>query len=142
MVPHYHAGQFLPKQKNFSVWLHPDSFSCGGSVIGHGIGGNDIPAKWFDLLKASCWGKQWQTVVTQSHSHSVSNGSKIQVHKYAPCSMGNSYAKYPPPHWLKHHRDIHRNQYIHTFEDQKRFSLTMYCIEKCLVDLNPIKFLS
>ena len=27
-------------------------------VIGHGIDGNDIPAKWRDSLKASRWRKQ------------------------------------------------------------------------------------
>jgi hypothetical protein len=70
----------LPKTKGF----FPHDFTLitsvlGESVIGHGIGGNVSQLKWHDLLKASRWSKQRQSVVTQSHSHSTSYGSEIQV---------------------------------------------------------------
>ena len=52
---------------------------CWETFIGHGIGGKVIPAKWHNLLKSTCWSKQQQTIVTRSHSHSTSDGSKIQV---------------------------------------------------------------
>ncbi len=51
----------------------------GESVIGHGIGGKVSQLKWRDLLKASCWSKQRWSVVTQSHSHLMSDGYEIQV---------------------------------------------------------------
>jgi hypothetical protein len=34
------------------------------TVISHGTGGIDIPAKWRDSLKASCWSKQQHKLVT------------------------------------------------------------------------------
>ncbi len=40
------------------------------SDIGHGIGGIIIQSKWNNKLKASCWSKQQQKLVTQSYSHS------------------------------------------------------------------------
>ena len=42
----------------------------GTSVIGHGTGGILIPAKWRNSLKACCWSKWWQKLVTRSYSHS------------------------------------------------------------------------
>jgi hypothetical protein len=42
MVPHHHASQFLPKIKDdFSLLVSV----MGESVMGHGIGGKDIPIK-------------------------------------------------------------------------------------------------
>ena len=38
----------------------------GGSVIDHGIGG-DNPSQMVQL--ASCWSKRRQSVITQSHNH-------------------------------------------------------------------------
>ncbi len=72
MVPHHHAGQFLPKQ---NVFPYDYDFTLiasvmGESVIGHGIDGILIPAKWPDLLKASHRSKQQQKLGTQSYSHS------------------------------------------------------------------------
>ncbi len=83
------------------------------SVIGHGIGGNDIPAKWHASLKGSPWSKQQQKVVTQSYSHSNRLMALRSKYLYTPRSMGNSYAEYPPPHWLKYCSYICRNQYVH-----------------------------
>jgi len=44
MVPTHHAGKFLPKTKGF--FSHDFTLIAsvvGESVIGHGIGGKDIP---------------------------------------------------------------------------------------------------
>ncbi len=49
-------------------------------VIGHGIGGKVSQLKWCDSLKASRWSKRRRSVITRSHSHSMSDGSEIQVH--------------------------------------------------------------
>jgi hypothetical protein len=47
---------------HFKSYLLPDftliASVVGENVISHGIGGNDIPDKWCNLLKASCWSKQ------------------------------------------------------------------------------------
>jgi hypothetical protein len=81
MVLPHHAGNFLPKTKDF----FPHDFTLiasvvGESVIGHGIGGKLSQLKWHDSLKASCWSKQRRSaLVTRSHSHSTSDGSEIQV---------------------------------------------------------------
>jgi hypothetical protein len=54
--------------------------------------------KWHDSLKASCWGKQQRSaLVTQSYSHSTSDGSEIQVHQRQVLE-GIPYIGYPPPH--------------------------------------------
>ncbi len=81
MIPTHHAGKFLPKTKG----LFPHDFTLiasvmGESVIGHGIGGKVSQLKWHDLLKASCWSKRRRSVVTRYNSHSMSDGSEIQVH--------------------------------------------------------------
>ncbi len=44
--------------------------NCPPTDIGHGIEGILIPVKWHDSLKASCWSKRWQKLVTRSYSHS------------------------------------------------------------------------
>ncbi len=80
MIPTHHADKFLPKTKGF----FPHDFALiasviGECVIGHGIGGKVSQLKWHDLLKASCCSKQQRSVVTQSHSHSMSDGYEIQV---------------------------------------------------------------
>jgi hypothetical protein len=80
MIPTHHAGKFLPKTKGF--FLHDFTLIAsvvGESVIGHGIGRKVSQLKWHDLLKASCWSKQRQSVITRSHSHSTSDGYEIQV---------------------------------------------------------------
>ncbi len=51
MVIHHHAGQFLPNQKVFPHDITLIASVVEGSVIGHGIGGIDISAKWRNLLK-------------------------------------------------------------------------------------------
>jgi hypothetical protein len=61
------------------------SMSRATLVTGHGVGGKYIPAKWHDLLKASCWSKQWLSIITQSHNHSTSDGSDIPVRFEATC---------------------------------------------------------
>jgi hypothetical protein len=48
-------------------------------VIGHGIGRKVSQLKWHNLLKASRWSKRRRSVVTRSYSHSISDGSEIQV---------------------------------------------------------------
>ena len=63
------------------------------SVIGHGIGGIDIPAKWPDSLKASRRSKRRHKLVTQSHSHSKRLMALRSKHLYMPHSMGNSYTE-------------------------------------------------
>ena len=71
MVPHHHANKFLPNKKVF--FPHDITLIAsvvGDSVIGHGIGGINIPSKWRNLLKACRRSKQWHKLVTQSHSHS------------------------------------------------------------------------
>ncbi len=73
----------------------------GESVIGHGIGGKVSLLKWRDSLKANCWSKQRRPVVTQSHSHSTSDGSEIQV-RQRHVLYGIPYVGYPPPHRLKY----------------------------------------
>ena len=70
-------------------------------VIGHNSGEIFIPAKWRNLLKASCWSKQWQKLVTQSYSHINRLMATRSEYVYMPRSMGNSYVEYPPPHRLK-----------------------------------------
>jgi hypothetical protein len=81
MVLAHHAGKFLPKTKGF----FPHDFTLiasvvGESVIGHGIGWKLSQLKWHNLLKASCWSKQRPSaLIAQSHSHSNSDGSEIQV---------------------------------------------------------------
>jgi hypothetical protein len=80
MIPTHHAGNFLPKTKGF----FPHDFTLiasivGESVIGHGIGGKVSQLKWHDSLKVSRWSKRRWSVVTQSHSHSMSDGYEIQV---------------------------------------------------------------
>ncbi len=65
------------------------------SVIGHGIGGILIPAKWRNLIKACCWSKQWQKLVTWSYNHSNRMMALRSKYVYTPRSMGNSYAEYP-----------------------------------------------
>ncbi len=80
MIPTHHASKSLPKIKGF--FLHDFNLFAsvmGESVIGHGIGGKVSQLKWRDLLKASHWSKQRRSVITQSHSHSTSDGSEIQV---------------------------------------------------------------
>jgi hypothetical protein len=81
MVLPHHAGKFLPKLKGF----FPHDFTLiasvvGESVIGHGVAGKVSQLKWCDSLKASCWSKQQRsTLVTQSHSHSNSDGYQEKV---------------------------------------------------------------
>jgi hypothetical protein len=102
MIPTHHAGKFLPKTK--SSFLHDFTLMAsvvGESVIGHGISGKVSQLKWRDLLKASCWSKQQRSVVTQSHSHSMSDGSEIQV-RWHHVLYGIPYVGYPPPHRLKY----------------------------------------
>ncbi len=70
-------------------------------VIGHGIVGKVSQLKWCDLLKASCWSKRWQSVITRSHSPSTSDGSEIQVH-WCHVLYGIPYIGYPLPHQLKY----------------------------------------
>ena len=58
--------------------------------------------KWHDLLKASRWSKQrWSALVNQSHSHSTSDGSEIQV-RQRHVLEGILYVGYQPPHQLKY----------------------------------------
>jgi len=57
MAPSHHVGKFLPKTKDFS----PHDFTLiasvmGESVIGHGMGGKDIPIM-VCLAKARHWSK-------------------------------------------------------------------------------------
>jgi hypothetical protein len=68
------------------------------TVIGHSSGGIFIPAKWRDSLKACCWSKRRQKLVTRSYSHSNRLMATRSKYAYTPRSMGNSYAEYPPPH--------------------------------------------
>ncbi len=80
MIPTHHASKLLPKTKGF----FPHDFTLiasvvGENVIGHGIGGKVSQLKWRSSLKASHWSKRQRSVVTQSHSHSMSDGSEIQV---------------------------------------------------------------
>ncbi len=71
------------------------------SVIGHGIGGKVSQLKWCDSLKASRWSKRRRPVITQSHCHSTSDGSEIQVH-WRHVLYGILYIGYPLPHRLKY----------------------------------------
>ncbi len=64
-------------------------------------------------LKASCWSKRRQKLVTRSHSHSNRLMATRSKYVHTLCSMGNSYAEYPPPHRLKYHKDTMRNQCVH-----------------------------
>ncbi len=66
-------------------------------VIGHGIGRKVSQLKWRDLLKASRWSKQRWSVVTRSHSHSMSDGYEIQV-RQRDVLYGIPYIGYPLPH--------------------------------------------
>jgi hypothetical protein len=98
MIPTHHAGKFLPKTKGFC----PHEFTLIASVveesvIGHGIGGKVSQLKWRDSLKASCWSKRQGSVVTQSHSHSMSDGYEIQV-RQRHVLYGIPYVGYPLPH--------------------------------------------
>ena len=98
MIPTHHAGKFLPKTKGF--FLHDFTLIAsvvGESVIGHGIGGKVSQLKWRDLLKASHWSKRRQSIVTQSHSHSTSDGYEIQV-RQCHVLYGIPYVGYPLPH--------------------------------------------
>jgi hypothetical protein len=65
--------------------------------IGHGIGGKVSQLKWRDLLKASHWSKRRQSIVTQSHSHSTSDGYEIQV-RQCHVSYRIPYVECPLPH--------------------------------------------
>ncbi len=85
----------------------------GESVISHGIGRINIPAKWCNYSKASCRSKQQQKVITRSHSHSNRLTAQRSKYVHMPRSMGNSYTEYPPPQWLKYHRYFHQNHYAH-----------------------------
>jgi hypothetical protein len=51
MVPHHHAGQFLPNKKVFLHDITLIASAVGESVIGHGINGINIPAKWCNSQK-------------------------------------------------------------------------------------------
>ena len=98
MIPTHHAGKFLPKTKGF----FPHDFTLiasvvGESVLGHGIGRKVSQLKWRNSLKASHWSKQRQYVVTQSHSHSTSDGYEIQVRRHHVI-YGIPYVGYPLPH--------------------------------------------
>jgi len=58
MAPSHHVGNFFPKTKGF----FPHDFTLiasvvGESVIGHGIGGKDIPIM-AHLAKARRWSKR------------------------------------------------------------------------------------
>ncbi len=98
MIPTHHAGKFVPKTKGF--FLHDFTLIAsvvGESVIGHGIGGKVSQLKWHNLLKASRWSKQRRSVITQSHSHSMSDGYEIQVPQ-RHVLYGIPYIGYPLPH--------------------------------------------
>ncbi len=98
MIPTPHAGNFLPKTKDFFPHdLTLIASVMGESVIGHGIGGKVSQLKWRDSLKASRRSKRRRSVVTRSHSHSTSNGYEIQV---LQCHVlyRIPYVGYPPPH--------------------------------------------
>ena len=77
--------------------LFNNPLSSAVLVIGHGIGGKVSQLKWRDLLKACCWSKQCRSVVTQSHSHSTSDGYEIQVCQ-RHVLYGIPYVGYPLPH--------------------------------------------
>jgi hypothetical protein len=66
-------------------------------VIGHGISGKVSQLKWRNSLKSSRWSKQRRSVVTRSHSHSMSNGYEIQV-RQRHVLYGIPYIGYPLPH--------------------------------------------
>ena len=81
MAPSHHVGKFLPKTKGF----FPHDFTLiasvvGESVIGHGIGGKDIP-----IMARLAKGQMLEqamtslSVITQSRGLTMSDGSKIQV---------------------------------------------------------------
>jgi len=70
----------------------PHDFTLIASVVGesdihHGIGGKDNPIKMARLAKCHRWSKQWLSVITWSHNHSMSDGSKIQVCVNVTCFM-------------------------------------------------------
>jgi len=74
MAPSHDVGKFLPKTKGF----FPHDFTLiasvvGESVIGHGIGGKDIP------IMARLAAMTSLSVITRSHGLTTSDGSKIQV---------------------------------------------------------------
>ena len=69
--------------------------------------------KWRDSLKATCWSKLRQKLVTRSYSHSNRLMALRSKYLCLPRSMGNSYTKYPPPRWLKYHRYMYRYLYVH-----------------------------
>jgi hypothetical protein len=98
MIPTHHAGKFLPKNKG----IFPHDFTLiasvvGESVISHGTGGKVSQLKWRDSLKASRLSKRQWSVVTQSHSHSMSDGYEIQVCQ-RHVLYGIPYVVYPLPH--------------------------------------------
>ncbi len=82
------------------VFLHDFTLIAsvmGESVIGHGIGGKVSKQKWHNSLKTSHWSKRRWSIVTQSHSHSMSDGSEIQVRRRR-ILYGIPYVGYPPSH--------------------------------------------
>ncbi len=80
MAPSHHVGKFLPKTKGF----FPHDYTLiasvmGESVIGHGIGGKDIPIM-ARLAEARRWSKRRQTCLSSPDLTAILNdGLKIQV---------------------------------------------------------------
>jgi hypothetical protein len=73
MVLPYHAGNFFAsKQKKNPHDFTPIASVVGESVMGHGIGGIDIPAKMVRLAKMQDpWSKRRQTLcITRSRGQS------------------------------------------------------------------------
>ena len=100
---HHHAGKFLPNQKVFFRMTSPWKLQSWGRVLqAMVLAGSSSLLKWRDLLKANPWSKQRQKLVTQSYSHSNRLMATRYKYLYTPRSVGNSYAEYPPPHWLKY----------------------------------------
>ncbi len=87
-------------------WFFLHDITLIASVVGESViscltmvlAGSFSQLKWRDSLKASCWSKQRQKLVTQSYSHSNRLMATRSKCVYTPRSMGNSYAEYPPPH--------------------------------------------
>jgi hypothetical protein len=52
MVPHHHAGNFLPKYKFFLHDFTLIASVVGESVIGHDIGGNNILSKMAQVAES------------------------------------------------------------------------------------------
>jgi hypothetical protein len=97
MIPTHHAVKFLPKTKGSLHDFTLIASVVGESVIGHGIGEKISQLKWRDSLKASRWSKRRRSIVTRSHSHSTSDGSKIQVRQRHVLHR-IPYVGYPLPH--------------------------------------------